>query len=210
MHTMKARLVGLAALALILAAGQSIGAESRSKGRVLMIVRPGDQEVADLMLTREVGVMKSTLKEAGYSVVIATITGQPVKGSTASLAPDLKVSDAKVTDYKGLILPCMAAGNSAVPLEAVEIVKKAFGLGMPIAAQNSAARILGQSGVLKGRRFAIEADLVSTVAGGTYSGFGVVQDGTIVTSGTCPLMAQELKRPDGTLELTKKLIALMQ
>jgi putative intracellular protease/amidase len=200
----------LTVLLVILVLGQSLGAESRSKDKVLMVLRPGDQDAADLMLTKEVGVMKSTLNEAGYTVVVATVTGQPIKGPTVSLKPDLKLSNVQVADYRGFILPCMAAGGLPVPSEAVEVVKKAFGMRKPIAAQNSAVQVMSQSGALKGRHFAIAADLASSVAGGIYSGIGVVQDGNIVTSGTCPLMAEELNKPDGTVELVRKLIALMQ
>jgi putative intracellular protease/amidase len=200
----------LTVLLVILVLGQSLGAESTSKGKVLMVLRPGDQDAADLMLTKEVGVMKSTLNEAGYTVVVATVTGQSVTGSTVSLKPDLKLSNVQVADYRGFILPCMAAGSLPVPSEAVEVVKKAFAMRKPIAAQNSAVQVMSQSGALKGRHFAIEADLASSVVGGIYSGIGVVQDGNMVTSGTCPLMAEELNKPDGTVELARKLIALMQ
>jgi putative intracellular protease/amidase len=204
---MRIKPVALLAMLCAFAVGQAAAAD---KGKVLMVVRPGDQQIADLMLTKEVGAMKTTLSDAGYTVVVATLTGQPVKGSTVSLKPDLKLSDVKVADYRGLIVPCMAAGGAPAPSEAMEILKKALALGKPIAAQNSAVLMIGQAGALKGRHFAIEADLASSIAGGIYSGIGVVQDGNIVTSGTCPFMAQELKKPDGTVELTRKLIALIQ
>ena len=37
---------------------------------------------------------------------------------------------------------------------------------------------------------------------GIYSGRGVVQDGNIMTSGTCPMMAKMTGYKDGTAELT--------
>ena len=52
--------------------------------------------------------------------------------------------------------------------------------------------------------------MVSAVNDGTYSGIGVVQDGNLVTSGTCPLMAMQLGKPSGTQELTQKLVAMMK
>lgn len=203
----RTRVCGLAILFCILVVGQSIGAET--KGRVLMIVRSGNQAAVDFMLAKEVGVMKSTLTEAGFTVVTTTATGEAIKGSTKSLVPDLKLSDAEITDYRGFILPCMAAGNMPVPEEAVAIVQKALALGKPIAAQNSAVQILSEAGALKGRHFAIEAALTSRVADGTCDGIGVVQDGNIVTSGTCPFVARVLRKPDGTVELTKKFIDLL-
>lgn len=39
-----------------------------------------------------------------------------------------------------------------------------------------------------------------------YSGIGVVQDGNIITSGTCPMMMKMSGLKDGTAELTNKLI----
>jgi hypothetical protein len=39
-----------------------------------------------------------------------------------------------------------------------------------------------------------------------YSGDGVVQDGNIITSEICPYMAVAIGKPDGTTELTRKLI----
>jgi putative intracellular protease/amidase len=92
----------------------------------------------------------------------------------------------------------------------VAIVKKAVALKKPIAAQNSAVMILYQAGGTRGKRFAVEADLASAVKDGTYGGIGVVRDGNLVTSGTCPLMAIQLGKPDGTPELMREIIALMK
>ncbi len=205
---MKSRIGGLAVLACILAVGPSLWAAG--KGVVLMIVRPGSPDLVDLMLTGEVEVMRSTLEEEGFAVLLATVGDQSINGSTASLRPDVKISDVQVGDYRGVILPCMAAGESPVPAEAVTIVRKALDLKVPVAAQNSAVEILEQAGGLKGRRFAIESDLEFAFQDGTFSGTGVVADGKVVTSGTCPYMAQEMNLPDGTRELTREFIALMR
>lgn len=45
---------------------------------------------------------------------------------------------------------------------------------------------------------------------GIYGGTGVVRDGGIITSGTCPYQARMTGRPDGTAELTQKLIEAVQ
>ena len=205
---MKEKVRRLMVLGCVFFLASILGAEGQ--GKVLMLLRVGDPGLIDMMLAKEVTVMKSALSASGFSVVIATTTGDEIKGSTTSLRPDAKVASIRLADYKGLIVPCMAAGGTPVPSEFVALVKQAAALGKPIAAQNNAVEILGQAGVLKGRRFAIEQDLSAIVAGGTFAGIGVVQDGKIVTSGTCPFMAQELDKPDGTGELTRKLIALMR
>jgi putative intracellular protease/amidase len=102
-------------------------------------------------------------------------------------------------------------------VESVQIVKAALAIGIPVAAQNGGVLLLSMAGGLKGKNFAI-SDYFATGEGkpyfnpdgGSFRGDGVVQDGKIVTSGICPDMALFVKKPDGTLELTQKLIALMQ
>ena len=71
------------------------------------------------------------------------------------------------------------------------------------------------AGGLKGKNFAMpdyfitgEGKAFFNPGGGTYRGDGVVQDGKIVTSGICPVMALFVKKPDGTLELTKSSLRL--
>jgi putative intracellular protease/amidase len=206
MEKTKTSLFGLTVLLCLLLVGQSLVAESR--GKVLMILRFGDQETADYMLIKEFGVMKTTLEDAGFTVVVATVTGLPVQGRTVSVKPDLKLSEVQAADYQGFILPCMISFE--IPPQSIEIVKEALAQGKPIAAQNMAVVILGKAGALKGKHFAIGTGFVPYVKDGTYDGIGVVQDGNIVTSGTCPEEALQLRKPDGTLELTKEFIALMQ
>jgi putative intracellular protease/amidase len=173
---------GLIILLCILVTAQACGV--RSKGKVLLILHGGGMSV-DYMITNEFRVMKKTLTDAGFTVVVATVDGQPV-GQTISVKPDLKLSDVHVTDYKGFIVPCMNAG--VIPDESVRIVKEALAQGKPIAAQNGAVRVLGMADGLKGRNFTISAEFAggTSLWGGTYSGIDVMEDGNIITSGTCP------------------------
>lgn len=160
------------------------------------------------MLTKEVGVMKSTLEKAGFTVVVASVSGQLISGGTATLKPDMKLADVKVEDYAGFIVPCMASYEFAPAT--VEIVKKAATLGKPIAAQVSGVFFLAKAGVLDGRQFAQSTGYENYVPNkGIYKGEGVVQDGNIVTSGSCPQMARAGRGQDGTTELTQKFIALL-
>ena len=203
---------------LVLVAGQAFSAES--KGKVLVLVRAGigsdtSFDLADYAIIKEFGVMKTTLEGAGFNVVVATVDGRATGGRHILIAPDLKFSDVKIADYKGVMVPCLDA--SAMTAESVQIVKDALAAGIPVAAQNGGVSILSMAGGLKGKNFAI-ADFWITgegkqwfnPGGGTYKGEGVVQDGKIVTSGICPVMALFVKKPDGTQELAQKLIALMQ
>jgi putative intracellular protease/amidase len=208
---MKTRFLGLTVLICTLVVGQSLVAES--KGKVLMILhRTTDSSSIDMMLTKEAAVMKSALNEAGFEVVVATASGELVKGSAESLQPNLKLVDVRVADYVGVIIPCMASDDPP-DSKSVDIVKQAWGFGIPLAAQNGGVWTLAQAGVLKGKHFAAEAEnasWITALTSGTFAGIGVVVDGNVVTSGTCPYRAQERNKPDGTAELTRKFIALIR
>jgi putative intracellular protease/amidase len=178
--------------------------------KVLLIAREGSAEM-ELMLTKEINVMVRMLEEAGFKVEVASVSGKPITGYATTLEPDLKLADVKVEDYVGFIVPCMAAGDLEAsvgePPEAVEVVKKAGAQGKPLAAQLSGVIILDRAGVLAGKQFAIRYDMRIFVHGGTYSGEGVVQDGNITTSGSCPYTEKYGGKPDTTAELTKQFIA---
>ena len=203
---------------LVLVAGQAFSAEN--KGQVLMILRAGMGSdtsfgLVDYAIIKEFGVMKTTLEGAGFNVVVATVDGRALGGKHLSITPDLKFSAVRIADYKGIMVPCLDA--AAMTIESVQIVKEALATGIPVAAQNGGVTILSMAGGLKGKNFAMpdyyitgEGKPFFNPGGGTYRGEGVVQDGKIVTSGICPVMALFVKKPDGTLELTQKLIALMQ
>jgi protease I len=181
--------------------------------KILLILSSEKSEDMELMLTKEVGVMVSTLEKAGYKVVVASASGQPLVGGATTLKPDLKLADVKVEDYAGVIVPCLAPIPSEfkVPPDAAEIVKKAVAQGKPVAAQVAGVFTLASAGVLNGKQFAINPGYEKYIpnAGGIFKGAGVVQDGNLITSGTCPLMARAGTTPDGTTELTQKLIAAL-
>ena len=175
--------------------------------QVLLIAQEQSEDM-ELMLTKEVGVMVSMLEKAGYKVVVASASGQPITGGATNLKSDLKLADVNVDDYAGFVFPCMAVplDPPRPPAEALEIAKKAVAQGKPVAAQVGGVALLGMAGVLEGKQFALFDELKSLVPGGIHKGQGVVQDGNIITSGICPYMAQGTGNPDGTAELTQKLI----
>jgi putative intracellular protease/amidase len=181
--------------------------------KVLLIVREASAEM-ELMLTKEVNKMARMLEDAGFQVKVATVSGQPLVGASTTLAPDLRLEDVRVEDYVGFMVPCMAAGNTEaslqVPPEALQVVKEAAVQGKPLAAQLSGVIILDSAGVLEGKQFAIRYDMRLRVHGGTFSGDGVVQDGNITTSGSCPYTEKYGGNPDTTVELTQKFIESMR
>jgi protease I len=195
-------------------------AEAQSIPRVLLIPREGESGNPDVMLKKEVGTMTDLLQKAGFKVVVANVSGQPIEGIMRTLKPDLKLSEVKVDDYVGVILPCMAVGllpGPPVSPVAVSIVKQAVAKGKPVAAALGSVYILAEAGALKGRRYAFADDPLIELPGirkkdlrfegAIYSGLGVVRDGRIITSGVCPATEGWLGRPDCTPELTGAFIA---
>ncbi len=193
----------------------------QSNPQVLMIPREGKSLDLDLILSKEVGVMTSILEKAGFKVVVATVKGEPIKGSAITLTPNLKLKDVKVADYAGFILPCMGHGffpGPPVAPEAMAIVKQALKDGKPVAAQLGSVYVLAQAGVLVGKRYAFIADPLNPPAGNAkddrfngalYAGDAVVQDGNIITSGYCPLSAKSFSGVDRTTELTQTFVATL-
>jgi putative intracellular protease/amidase len=194
----------------------------QSGSKVLMIAREGYSSDLDLMIKMEVGVMNTLLKRAGVEVDIASTSGQPILGPTQKIEKVLRLSEIKLDDYAGVIMPCMAVGmfpGPPVSPEAVAAVKKALADGKPVAAASNASIVLAEAGVLKGRKYAYVQDPLKTTQQGTrtdlrfegaiYGGPGVVQDGKIITSGICPSLERSLAMPSGTIELTNKFIAAL-
>ena len=205
---MKRQILSILFLAAIITAILLVGCsdkptESLSGPKVLVFVRDRSFDT-EYMITHEVGVMLSMLDEAGIHAVIATQSEDSYQGSEPPLKSDILLQDVTVADYDGFLLPCMAAGApGSIEDDAIAMVAEAAAQGKPIAAQYGSVFTLAEAGLLDGKHYAFERDAFPE---GIYDGTGVVQDGNIVTSGTCSYMARSTGRPDGTPELTLKLI----
>jgi putative intracellular protease/amidase len=183
--------------------------------QVLLFMRnaqgSGDLE---LMLEKEVGVMKKTLETSGYRVVVATLDGSSFSAGSATVKAEIELAKANVADYVGFILPCLAVPSYPEPEvspEVIALVNKAMAAGKPVAAQTGSLWTLAKAGVLKGKKYAYAMPEKSPwFAGATFAGTGVVTDGLVVTSGICPFMAQKAKMKDGTVELSLALVAAMK
>jgi putative intracellular protease/amidase len=177
--------------------------------KVLLFIKDGSPQL-EYMLIHEVGTMNRILKESGFEVAIATVSGEVLKTDSITMTPNLKLDEVNIKDYAGFIFPCMA--SNTIQTEAVAFVKKIANEGKPIAAQIGGVLILGEAGVLKGKKFAFKDEKDSNPSmypmlnDGIYSGRGVIKDGNIITSGTCPLMEKVYGYKDGTTELTRMLI----
>jgi putative intracellular protease/amidase len=186
--------------------------------KVLMFLREGYSVDLDFMVKMEVGVMTMLLKRAGFQVDVATYSGWPIAGPTAKIEKVMKLSEMKLDDYVGIIIPCMAVGDVAVAPEAFAVVKKALADGKPVAAATTSVSMLAEAGLLKGKKYAFwDGDPLKTTAtrrkpdprfvDAIYSGPGVVQDGKIITSGGCPAAERYLGIQNRTFELTQTFIA---
>ena len=205
--------LALAALAMV--STLSPFAIAAQNNKVLMIVKENSEE-AELMLTKEVGVMTDMLEQAGFEVVVANASGQPMVAGAATVKADLKLEDVDIDDYSGVIIPCMGVGLEAeTPApeapKAAAIVKAAVAEGKPVAAQVASVLILAEAGALSGKNYAFPsqegAEKHSSLKSAKYGSNGIVQDGTIITSGICPLAARNRELKDGTPELTKAFIS---
>jgi putative intracellular protease/amidase len=190
-------------------------AGAQATPKVLLIVNEAKSQDIELMLVKEVGVMIDMLQKAGFKVVVANVSGKPIEGPVSKLKSDLKVSEVKIDDYVGFLLPCMApaAIASRESPEVISIVKQAVAKGRPVAATHNSVYILAEAGILDGKRFAFPpGSWAATHFFNIYlrrsyrSGSGVVPDGNIITSGVCPEIEAQRGLPDGTSELTRVFI----
>jgi putative intracellular protease/amidase len=187
----------------------------REAPKVLLFIEDNSGHLG-YMLTHEVGKMSELLKQSGFEIKIATISGEILKADSITVTPNLKLSEVNVNDYAGFIMPCMATKESIVTIEEINFVKSVVNESKPMAAQLGAVFILAKAGVLSGKKYAWadeknqNVNMYPAFKSGIYSGNGVVQDGNIITSGTCPWMAKMMEHQDGTTELTRALINLIK
>ena len=187
--------------------------EAADAPKVLLILPDALPQYLDNMLNKEVSVIKGMLEKAGFKPMAATNDGLPIKGSTVTFTPNLKLSNVKVDDYAGVIIACMGSGEpTPKPPEAVLIVKQAISQGKPVAASHSSVIILADAGILAGKRYAFRIDAqlrYSSYTGAIYGGMGTVQDGNIITCGICPQVSESEGWHDCTAELTQTFITAL-
>ena len=211
------RKISIFVVMVILAGVISFSAFGESDSKVLMIIREGPSHDPDLMIKMEVGTMMLLLKKAGFGVDVTSLSGQDFSGCSQKIEKILKLSEIKLEDYVGVIIPCMGIPEAIVSPEMVTTVKDIQAKGKLIAASNGGVTVLAKAGVLKGRKFAFGRDPsdpefkhyidITDLEGATYSGTGVVQDGKIITGGACPASEAYHGIQNRTFELTKTFIA---
>jgi len=198
-------------LIFLLSATLLISCEKDSQ-KVLLFVTDGSRDL-ELMLTKEVLVIKELLEQSNLEVKIASLSGEPISVDTVIVKPDLKLSDVIISDYAGYIFPCMAPPWDHIyelNSEVVAFIEETAKEGKPMASQTLSVANFAKAGILVDRKYAftLEPDLdeYPEFRGSIYSGEGVIQDGNIITSGTCPWKAREYGLQDGTTKLTQLFI----
>ncbi|HLO60535.1 MAG TPA: DJ-1/PfpI family protein [Bacteroidales bacterium] len=181
--------------------------------KVLMFIQDNSYDTG-YMLKNEAGLMKQILQESGFTVEIATLSGELLNSDSISIQPDLKLSEANVKNYAGFIIPCMAAKDTVITPEERRFVKSITEQNKPLAAETGAVLILAKAGLLKGKKYAFVESYVNQwktdFEGAIFSGEGVIRDGNIMTSGICPMQTKMYGKANGTAELTKMLVEAMK
>ena len=193
--------------------GASLHPVSGQEGKVLLVAKEGTSADLDYMITHEMEVMTRMLEGAGFEVVVASPTGAPQSGETLTFTPDLRLSDVRMADFAGIIMPCMAMEVEAEVPELLALIREAVDAGKPVAAQLGSVVQLARAGVMEGKRFAYVEEWVADVPeleGLQYGGPGVVVEGNVITSGVCPWAAQAQGYADTTPALTKAFLNQLQ
>ncbi|MCK5464098.1 MAG: DJ-1/PfpI family protein [Bacteroidales bacterium] len=193
-----------------------LGSCLQDNQKVLLFITDGSRDLK-LMLTEEVMQMKEIMEETGFQVVIASLSGETIAVDSLRLKPDLRLEEVIIDDYDGFIFPCMAPQWDKIYLpndEVVGFIESVVERDKPMAAQTLSVADFAKAGILVGREYAFTIDPDTSeypeFKGGFYRGEGVVQNGMIITSGTCPWKTREYGKPDGTREMTELLIAAIR
>ncbi len=182
-------------------------------GKVLLMVKNGESADLDYMLTNEVNVMTQMLQDAGFEVVVASPSGQSLVGEEHTLTPHLRLAEVSMSDFDGIVMPCMAMEEETQIPELEKLIKETVAAGKPVAAQLGSVVQLARAGVLDGKKFAYVEEWIPNVPeleGLEYGGQGVVEEGNVITSGVCPYAAQALGAEDTTPALTNAFIGRLK
>ncbi|MCG8581897.1 MAG: DJ-1/PfpI family protein [Bacteroidales bacterium] len=183
--------------------------QSQNTKKVLLLIKEESSQL-EFMLENEALKMSKMLRESGIEVSTATVSGERLHEGAVSLTPDLKLSNVKIDDYDGFIIPCMIVDNTKE--EIVSFVKSAVESNKPIAAQVASVYLLAEAGALKDKKYALYSDqsAKSAFEGSVYAGNGLVKDGNIITSGGCPWAEYKKRGKDQTTEITQAFIDMVK
>jgi putative intracellular protease/amidase len=180
----------LAVVMTVILLAPAVATAQAKLGTVLVLAREKSMDM-EYFIKNEVTMMIEGVKKAGYEVRVATPSGKSIEVGSARLESNLKLSDVQVQDYVAILIPCMGAGDYAVPQECLRIVQDADLKGIEIAAQHS-SEVLAPAGLTKTYKIAYAP--------------GVVIDRNLITSYNCPYTALSNHRPVDTENLVAALV----
>ena len=133
----------------------------------------------------EVAGIIDTLSRGGVEVVIAGLQAGDIEGKyRLKVVPDIAIDDIELENYDAVILPGGYPGyaNLGADERVLDTVKRAFEIGVFVAAICGAPSVLAKAGVLKGKKATIYPGMEAELTGAKPSNERVVVDGTVVTS----------------------------
>jgi putative intracellular protease/amidase len=133
--------------------------------------------------------MSLAFSEAGYEVVVASVSLDPVRAGDrdAAIEPDLPLEDVQTADYQAIILTCDMLSFFSQSEEAIRIVREAVAQDKPLGAFGCSSMLLAHAGVLEGVNV-LEGDeancsrLEEYGAVCTIASSAVQRDGMIITA----------------------------
>jgi len=148
--------------------------------KAVMLLAEGFEEVEALTIV-------DVLRRCNVEVDVAGVNGAHIVGAhKVKVIPDKQIDDVVVEDYDAIILPGGSPGyvNLRRNPRVVEMVKKAFEENKVVAAICAAPSVLGDAGILQGKKATIYPGMEDEIknAGGEVENKLVVQDDNIVTS----------------------------
>ncbi len=164
-------------------------------GKVVLFLAAGFEDI-------EVASIIDTLSRGGVEVVIAGLQAGAIEGKyRIKVLPDITIDEIELEKYDAVILPGGYPGyaNLGADRRVLELVKKAFELGIVVAAICGAPSVLAKAGVLKGKKATIYPGMEAELRGAKPSNERVVVDGTVVTS----------QGPGTALEFGVKLVEML-
>ncbi len=133
----------------------------------------------------EVASIIDTLMRGGVEVVIAGLQAGAIEAKyRITVVPDVTIDEIELEKYDAVILPGGYPGyaNLGADERVLESVKRAFELGIFVAAICGAPSVLAKAGVLNGKKATIYPGMEAGLTGAKHSNERVVVDGNIVTS----------------------------
>lgn len=147
--------------------------------RVAICMADGCEEIEGLTVV-------DVLRRGGIDIDTVAVSGEPyVTGShNIAFCTDKLISEVNWADYDGIVLPGGIPGtpNLAANTDVTEAVKLFAEEGKLVAAICAAPSVLGQLGLLKGRKATSYPGFEEQMTGCDYQQDAVVVDGNIITS----------------------------